>query len=128
MKTKQNKTIRGKDISFNRKVLENKNTKMLILSHRDKKDKLKQRDSGLNQVLCKIAKANNIVLAFDLNELKGKNKLEKAKILARMLQNIKLIKKYKNKFLLLNFKNKSQAFSFLLNLGLPTKQAKEAVN
>ena len=121
--------VKGKTIGFNRIILENKKVNMLILNHKTGKDKLKQRDSGLNQVLCKIAKKNNIVLAIDLNELKEeKEKKEKAKILARIIQNIKLIKKYKNELKLLNFKNKSQAFSFLITLGLPTDQAKKAVS
>ena len=120
--------VQGKDISFNRKVLESKKTEMLILSHTDKKDRLKQRDSGLNQVLCRIAKDNNITLVIDLKELtEEKDKKEKGKILARILQNIKLIKKFKNKFKLLNSGNKSQAFSLLLTWGLPTNMAKEAL-
>lgn len=128
MKTKQNKIVQGKTIEFNRKALESKETQMLILNHKIGKDRLKQRDSGLNQVLCKIAKENNITLAFDLDELKEeKDKKNKATILARMLQNIKLIKKYKNRFKLLNFKNKQQAFSFLLTLGLDTNMVKKAV-
>ena len=67
-------------------------------------------------------------MAFDLNELRHEDKKEKAEILSRMLQNIKLIKKFKNKFKLLNTKNKQQAFSFLLTLGLPTEMAKEALD
>ena len=125
---KQNKIVQGKDISFNRKQLENKATGVLVLSHKDKKDKLKQRDSGLNHVLAKIAKDNSITLATDLQELtEEKDKKNKATILSRIIQNIKLIKKYKNKFKLLNAGNKQQAFSFLLSLGLDTKKAKEAV-
>ena len=122
------KIVQGKDISFNRKVLESKKTRMLILSHTDKKDKLKQRDSGLNQVLCKIARENNIILAIDMNELKIEDKKTKAQILSRIMQNIKLIKKFKNNFRLLNYNNKEQAFSFLLSLGLPTDVAKRAVS
>ena len=121
--------VAGKNIDFNRIILENKKTNMLVLSHTNKKDRLKQRDSGLNHVLCKIAKQNNIILAFDLNELKyQENKKNKALILARMLQNIRLIKKAKNKFKPLNYNNKHQAFSFLLSLGLPTNMSKEAVD
>ena len=120
--------IIGKSIDFNRIILENKKTNMLILSHENKKDKLKQRDSGLNHVLCKLAKQNSITLAFDLNELKKQHeKKSKALILARMLQNIKLIKKAKNKFKLLNYNNKNQAFSLLLSWKLPTDMAKMAV-
>jgi RNase P/RNase MRP subunit p30 len=122
------KIAEGKDIAFNRKVLEDKKTEMLVLSHKNKKDKLKQRDSGLNQVLCKIARDKNKTLTFDLQELKKeKDRKTRAEILARMLQNIKLIKKYKNKFKLINYKNKEQAFSFLLSLGLPTDIAKKSL-
>ncbi len=38
--------VQGKDIAFNRLILENKKVSALILSHTDKKDRLKQRDSG----------------------------------------------------------------------------------
>ncbi len=127
---KQNKkvTVLGRDIRFNRQVLE-LNPDMLILQHKPKKDRLKQRVSGLNEVLCKIAKKNKTILAIDLNELKNeKSEEEKGKILSRMIQNLRLIKKKKNKFRLLNFQNKSQAKSLLLTLGLPTNQVKEAVN
>ena len=120
--------ITGKSIDFNRIILENKRVNMLILSHENKKDKLKQRDSGLNHILCKLAKQNNIILAFDINELKKhQDKKTNALILARMLQNIKLIKKARNKFKLLNYNDKHQAFSFLLTLGLPTNMAKIVV-
>ncbi|MBU1136480.1 MAG: hypothetical protein ABIG37_00575 [Nanoarchaeota archaeon] len=119
------KIIQGKDISFNRLVLENKKPNVLVLSHENKKDRLKQRDSGLNQVLCKIAKANNTTFAIDFNEIKQeKDKKTKAEILSRIIQNIKLIKKYKNKFKLINCKDKHNAKSFLINLGLPTSMIK----
>lgn len=126
---KENKEIiiQGRNIEFNRLILENKKVSSLILSHTDKKDRLKQKDSGLNQVLCKIAKQNNITLIIDLDELlKEDNKKTKAEILSRILQNIKLIKKYKNNFKIINFNNKSQASSLLLTLGLPTDMIKKA--
>ncbi len=122
------KIVYGKDIFFNRNILEKNLATILILSHKQKKDRLRQRNSGLNEVLCKIAKNNNITLAIDLNEIKQEeNKEEKAKILSRIIQNIKLIKKFKNKFKLINYKNKPQAKSFLLILGLPTQIIKQAV-
>ncbi|MCX6748885.1 MAG: hypothetical protein NT076_04740 [Candidatus Pacearchaeota archaeon] len=122
-------TIQGSSIEENRKLIEKNKNIILVLSHTDKKDKLKQRDSGLNQVLCSLAKQRNIVLAIDLEELlKEKDRKEKAKILSRILQNLRLIKKFKNQFKLLNPRNKSQAFSLLISLGFPTNLAKEAIN
>lgn len=122
--------VQGKSIEFNRVILENKKVNMLILSHKDKKDRLKQQDSGLNHVLCNLAKANNIILTFDFSELLNKDKKEKALILARWEQNIQLIKKSKNKIKLVNTedRDKRDLFSFLLTLGLDTNSAKEAVS
>jgi len=122
--------VQGKSIDFNRIILENKKVDMLILSHTNKKDKLKQQDSGLNHVLCEIARKNNITLAFDFSELFDKEKKEKALILARWMQNIKLIKKANNKIKLVNKQGRDNRdlFAFLLTLGMPTSLAKEAVS
>jgi len=128
MKVVRKNIVHGKDISSNRLFLEDKKTKMLILNHKIGKDRLKQRDSGLNHVLCKIAKKNEIILAIDIEELGVGDKKKRAKILGRMIQNIRLIKKAKNKFKLLNYSNKVQARDFLLTLGLPTDMAKKAVD
>jgi len=125
-----NSIIQGKDISYNRIMLENKKTKSLILNHKIGKDTFKQRDSGLNHVLCKIARDNNITFLIDMDELnqeKQKDKKERAKILSRIIQNIKLIRKFKNKLKIINSKDKYSAFSFLITLGLPNNQAKEAI-
>ncbi|MEM3405353.1 MAG: hypothetical protein QW117_00015 [Candidatus Pacearchaeota archaeon] len=120
--------VLGKDIEFNRKILENKKVNMLILNHKQKKDTLRQRDSSLNHILCKIAKKNNVIIAFDFSELERTDKKEKAILLSRWIQNIKLCKKYKVKFKILTNKNKKNIFSFLLTLSCDTKNAKEALN
>lgn len=120
--------VKGDNINFNRLILENNKVDMLVLSHKDGKDKLKQRDSGLNEVLCGIAKKNDITLAFDLKELQIEDKKQRGKIIGRMMQNIFLIKKSKCKIKLINYNDKTQAFSFLLTLGASTIQAKKAVN
>jgi RNase P/RNase MRP subunit p30 len=128
-KTKKKIIIKGKSIEFNRKILENKKVNVLVMSHTEKRDKLRQRDSGLNQVLCKIAKENNITIAFDFSEIENLSKKDKALLLARFIQNIKLCKKYKTKFILISDKkDKNSLFSFLLTLGCDTKNAKEALN
>ena len=45
---------------FNRKIFENKEVSMIVGLEFDGKDRLKQRDSGLNEVLCKLAKSNDV--------------------------------------------------------------------
>lgn len=49
--------VKARDEEFNRKVLEIKGVNILLSPEMHKgKDKLKQRDSGLNEFLCKLAK------------------------------------------------------------------------
>lgn len=122
--------IQGEDIDFNRIILENKKVDMLILSHLNKKDKLKQQDSGLNHVLCNLAKKNNITLAIDFKEITNeKDKKSKALILARLEQNISLMKKSKNNIKIINKEGRDNRdlFSFLLTLNMPTDMAKQTI-
>jgi len=125
-KNKEKVIVLGRDIEFNRKILENKRVNILILNHKIGKDKLKERDAGLNQVLCKIARDNSITLAIDFNEIISSEKKERAKILGRIKQNIKLIKKYKNKLMLINSPEDKLSLSALFRiLGADTKLASD---
>src|SRR3989344_8241198 len=64
------------------------------------KDSLHQRASGLNQVYCKLAVKHKIAVAFNLSDiLKAKNK---AVILGRIMQNIRLCRKYKVKMIIIS--------------------------
>ena len=126
LRAKEQVIVQGRDIEFNRKILEIKKVNILVLNHKIGKDKLKERDSGLNQVLCKIAKENSITLAIDFNELKEIDKKTRAKIMSRIIQNIKLIKKYKNKLIVINKPEDKLSLSALFRvLGADTKMASE---
>jgi len=124
-KAKTKQTVLGSTIENNRKILEHKNTGELILNHKKGKLMLYQQDSGLNHILCKIAKQSGITITIDLRDIQG-DKKEKAVILARIIQNIKLIKKFKNKLKIIGM-NKHEAQAFLLTLGLPTDMIKKAL-
>jgi RNase P/RNase MRP subunit p30 len=67
----------------------------------ERKDSMHHRNSGLNQVLCTLAKKNNITICINFNNLLKAN--NKGLILGRMLQNITLFKKYKNAYLIASF-------------------------
>ena len=57
------------------------------------KDFARQRDSGLNQVLCEIAAKKNKIYGFNFRDLlMAKNR---SAIIGRMMQNMMLCKKYK---------------------------------
>lgn len=125
--------VKTQDEDFNRKILENKNINILLSPElHDRKDKLKQRDSGLNEILCRIAKNNNVKIGIDLEKIKNLNKKEKARIIARIIQNIKLCKKTKTEIVVFprneNKYKKQDIMSFITTLKGSTKQGKEASN
>lgn len=123
-KTNKPVIVLGRDIEFNRKILDMKKVYMLVLQHSQGRDKLKQRDSGLNEILCRIAQKNNITLALDFKEIKNSEEKERAKILGRIIQNIKLARKYKNKLILLNkSEDKTNIQALFQVLGADTKTA-----
>ncbi len=68
------------------------------------KDFMHSRNSGLNQVFCKLAHDNDIIIGFDFNDLvKAK---DKAGILGKMIQNVMLCTKYKVKMFVFDSKKK----------------------
>ena len=136
---KARKAIRNskaKDITFvssndelNRKILEKEPINTLVILQANRKDKQKQRDSGFNQVLAKIAKKNNITIGICLDEILNSKAKQRADILARVQQNIQLCKKAK-----LNMKFCGEKPVDLYNkkslglvLGMPTWMTKKLV-
>jgi|SRR3989344_209583 len=115
---------------LNRRILEKEHVDILLLNQKNRKDKQKQRDSGLNNVTAKIAKKNNIIVGVNFDEiiiLMGK---EKSEIIARVKQNIKLCNKnkIKMKFIILDKKNERDIYDLNalgLVLGMPTWMTKE---
>lgn len=119
--------IRAGDEDFNRKILELKQINVLLAPEQNKeKDKLKQRASGLNEFLCKLASKNNIKIGIDIENLQSLPPRQKAKILARIIQNIQLCKRTKTKIILWPEKkySKLETLSFLTTLKGSTNQSK----
>ncbi len=122
--------VKAQNLEFNRNILEYGKFHILlsIESSKSKQYSQKHMDSGLNHVLAKIATKNNISLGIDLKEMQELDKKEKAKKLAKIIQNIKICRKAKTKIKLLNYKDKKTAFSFLISLGASTNQAQQAID
>ncbi|GAJ24567.1 unnamed protein product, partial [marine sediment metagenome] len=100
---------------------------ILLLSQSHKKDRQKQRESGFNQVLAKIAKKKNVAIGINLNEIIDSKKKEKSKILGRVRQNIKLCNKNKLNMKFIEQKNKRDNYDLKalgLVLGMPTWMTK----
>lgn len=125
---KENKevVIEAQDDEFNRKIFENKDVDLIFGLEFDRKDFLKQRNSGLNEVLCKLAKENNIKVGIDFSKIRKLDKLEKARVLARVKQNMELCKRIGCRLIILGDYSKQDVMSFFLSLGGSTKQAIEA--
>ncbi|MCK5624348.1 hypothetical protein KAI04_00720 [Candidatus Pacearchaeota archaeon] len=110
---------------LNRKIIEKENINILLLNQIQRKDRFKQRDSGLNQVLTKLIKKKNITIGINLDEIIETQGTKKKNILARIKQNIKLCNKHhiKMEFIALKEKNKRDIYDLKalgLILGMPT--------
>ena len=123
----QNKEIifSSENDELNRKILEKEKINILLINLTGKKDFQKQRDSGFNQVLAKIAKEKNIGIGINFDEIIQASQYEKPKILARIQQNIALCNKnkLKMKFIIQNSENQRDIYdlkSLGLVLGMPT--------
>ena len=90
---------------------------------------MKQRASGLNHILCKIARDKNKLIFIDFSELLKTKGKERAEILGRLKQNIMLLQKYNVKTAIINKQKRDDydIFSLLLTLGANTKFAKETI-
>jgi ribonuclease P/MRP protein subunit RPP1 len=117
--------IQAQDDNFNRKILEyGKFDVLLSVESGNRKNSLRQIDSGLNHVLAKIAAKNKIAISIDLNEIKKLSKSQKAQRLSKIIQNIKICRKAKTKIKVINTNDKKNTSSLLLSLGASTTQIK----
>ena len=90
-----------------RKIMERKQINLIYnLEYDSHNDFIYQRNSGFNQVLAKIAKANNITIGFSFQDFKESK--QKYKILGRLYQNYKLCKKYNLNVLVKSFAKKKE--------------------
>lgn len=116
----------GNDDELNKKILEKEDIHILLLNLSSRKDRMKQRDSGFNHVLAKLAKKKNISLGINLDEIINSKPKEKSEILARVRQNIKLCNKNKLKMKFISSEKRQEynLKSLGLVLGMPTWMTK----
>lgn len=115
------------DDELNRKILEKEKINILLLNQAGRKDFSKQRNSGFNQVLAKLAKNKEVTIGINLDEIIKSGDKEKAAILARVKQNIKLCNKNKIKMKFIHKNQKRNILdlrAFGLILGMPTWMTK----
>ena len=119
----------GKKIIFsgsdemNRKVLEKEKIDVLLIKLGGRKDRIKQRDSGFNQVLAKLAQKKEVAIGIFLDEIINSDRKEKTKILARLRQNVGICKKNKLKMTFISERHQKDKYDLKalgLVLGMPT--------
>jgi len=128
--TQESVIFSSDDDELNRKVLEKEKIDVLLINLARRKDFQKQRNSGFNQVLAKIAQKKGVVIGINLDEIVEANKFEKSKILARVKQNVFLCNKAKLKMIFVaqkkdNLRNAYELKSLGLVLGMPTWMTKK---
>lgn len=142
--------VGGSSETFNRKLCEIKISGIVNPERLVKKDYLHYRNSGFNHVTAKLCKKNEVLLITNFSELikskKSKifglrkpysflgNKKQQAQQIGRIMQNIKLARKYKTKFAIANFaersgqiKNIKEIKEFLKNLNLNVGETSNAL-
>jgi len=133
-KLKDKVFIAIKSSENNREIIEASKTNLIFsFEENNKRDFMHQRASGLNQILCKLAEQNNVAIGFSLSSiLDSKNKHI---ILGRIMQNIKLCRKYKVKTIIASFsqnplemRSPHDTISLFETLGMHPKEAKDSLN
>ncbi len=79
---------RGGDLKMNRDAVETKEVD--ILTHPEHK----RYDSGINHVMAKLAKKNDVAVEINFREILTSNKKTRSMILSNMMENVRLAKKY----------------------------------
>jgi RNase P/RNase MRP subunit p30 len=137
----KNKSVKiaviGIDDEFNRRAVETLKINYLVSPEITwQNDSLKQRSSGLNHVVAKIAKDKNIIFVSDISLINKQNdKKNKAILISRIIQNIKICRKAKCEIKLASFAkdaeeliDEKQAMSIAFSLGMSSQQAKTCFN
>ena len=117
-----------------RKLIENKKIDILLNSEKGfKGDSLHYRNSGLDQIVCKLAAKNKIAIGFSFSEFLSSN--NRSELIGRIRQNVKLCRKYKVKMVVASFaKNKYEMrdakdlLAFCRFIGMTGKEANDALN
>ncbi len=67
------------------------------------KDFMHQRGSGLNHIMCELAHKNKVAIGFSFADVLASYGSQRAQLLGRMMQNIRLCRKYKTTMVIGSF-------------------------
>ena len=116
----------------NREIIERAHANLIFsLEESGRKDFMHQRGSGLDHILAKLAHDKNVAIGFSLTSLLNSDK--KHIIAGRMMQNIRLCRKYKVKTIIASFaqnpfgmRSPYDIISLFAMLGMRQEDAKDS--
>ena len=104
IKLSSSKRVIKSDIKKDRNIIESKKADLIYeFEVLNKKDGMHFLNSGLNQVLVKLMKENKISYGISFSMILNASKQEQAILIGRILQNIKLCRKYKVPIIVASF-------------------------
>lgn len=120
--------VQGGDDTFNRLTVTSKYVDILLDPHLGmRKDFMHQRNSGLNHILCALAKEHNVAIGFSFSAILESK--QRAKDFGRIMQNIRLCRKYKIPMVIGSFaknvwqvRNEKDLQAFFKVLGMTGKE------
>lgn len=126
--------VLGDNDDVNRFAIESKINIFLSPEFTRKTDFPDYRNSGLNQVTCKKARENNTAIAFNFSDILNLEGEARASRLGRMMQNVKLCRKFKVKMILATFANEKselrtpkELMDFGISIGMTADDARKAL-
>ncbi len=101
----------------------------------ERKDFMHHRNSGLNQVIAKIAYEKNVIMGIAFNLILKSSGFRRSVLLGRISQNIRLCRKYKTKIKFfslatnpLEMRSPNELISLCVNLGMQMPEARVALS
>ena len=121
--------VHGGDLRLNRAAVETKEVDILTHPERGRYD------SGLNHVMAKLARKNDVAVEINFNEILNSTKKTRSRIMGYMSDNIELAKKYKMPIVVCSgakshwdMRDPLSLASMTEQLGMPLNKAKQAVS
>lgn len=123
--------VQGGSDTVNRLAVSSSSTDILLDPHLgNRRDTVTQRDSGLNHVLCKLARENNVAIGFSFSSVL--HTTDRVTLIGRTIQNIRLCRKYKVQIVIGTFakgpwelRNIRDVQSFFMLLGMSGTDVKK---
>ncbi|MFA5887524.1 MAG: RNase P subunit p30 family protein [Candidatus Nanoarchaeia archaeon] len=116
-----------------RQLVESKRADIIAITERIPKDSLHFRRTAIDSVICELARKKGIVLAFSFSSIL--NSRDRALVMGRMMQSIRLCRKHKVKMAFASFardkwemRAPEELKAFARVLGMTPSEAESAVN